>query len=82
MRARIRRGSAKVSGRDAIGGFYQNGRDTRRRRESGHLFVFREHKAGVNSICRRLFAQGRLDRQGRGGWRDPFTRVRVRPGRP
>ena len=27
----------------------------------------------VNSTCRRLVAEGRLERQGRGGWGDPFT---------
>jgi hypothetical protein len=27
----------------------------------------------VNSACRRLVAEGRLERQGRGGWGDPFT---------
>jgi hypothetical protein len=27
----------------------------------------------INSICRRLVAEGRIERQGRGGWRQPFT---------
>jgi hypothetical protein len=27
----------------------------------------------VNSICRHLVAEGRLERQGRGGWQHPFT---------
>jgi hypothetical protein len=27
----------------------------------------------VNSICRRLVAEGRIERQGRGGWQSPFT---------
>jgi hypothetical protein len=27
----------------------------------------------VNSACRRLVAKGRIERQGRGGWGDPFT---------
>ena len=27
----------------------------------------------VNSICRRLVAHGCLERQGKGGWGDPFT---------
>ena len=27
----------------------------------------------VNSTCRRLVAESRLERQGRGGWGDPFT---------
>ena len=27
----------------------------------------------VNSVCRRLVAKGRLERQGKGGWGNPFT---------
>ena len=27
----------------------------------------------VNSACRRLVAEGRLERQGKGGWQHPFT---------
>jgi hypothetical protein len=28
---------------------------------------------GINSACRRLVAEGRIERQGRGGWGSPFT---------
>jgi hypothetical protein len=27
----------------------------------------------VRSVCRRLVAEGRLERQGKGGWAHPFT---------
>jgi hypothetical protein len=30
-------------------------------------------RSRIVSICRRLVAEGRLERQGRGGWREPFT---------
>ena len=35
----------------------------------------------INSICRRLVAEGRIERQGRGGWQTPFTYY-PRGGRP
>jgi hypothetical protein len=31
------------------------------------------YQQGINSACRRLVAEGRLERQGRGGWQHPFT---------
>ena len=31
------------------------------------------HKQQVNLTCRRLVAEGRIERQGRGGWGSPFT---------
>jgi len=42
------------------------------------------YKQQVNLTCRRLVAEGRLERKGRGGWGDPFTyyppRIKHRAG--
>jgi hypothetical protein len=35
----------------------------------GH-FIYQQQ---VNSACRRLVAEGRIERQGKGGWQHPFT---------